>query len=571
MTEIHPIVIVRFDRDSFGAYLEEILIAEGFPYVESTNTPLELTAETHPIVILPHGRPESSVIEHLLSQVEDGAVLFAVRPSKEMREILQIEVRDVVPAGYLSWNTSSPIQVHTQTDIYKQSEEWNPLASFQRKRGEDMGPGIVSKRIGRGTATIFSFDLPESIVLTRQGNPKWIDSKGDEFPGLRPGDLFYRTTGESWIDARNAHLPQADLLQRFLVELILRQSPIPLPRTWYFPRMQKTSVTIVADSDSATPEDVEIETCLVAKHGGVYSLYLIDKTMGLMTRNDALDLLRRGDEISIHPNYGKVGDTSRPERDKVRLLYVDMVRSLETKFGMRPATMRHHSLVWSGWVDVPRIQEEFGVLLDNCYGYPPWFGQARFRGCEVGYITGSGQPQRFCDLNGQLVEVYQLEQNFEDEILLPDVGLGLSGEEAAQRLSDFVEASQEGNHSHIVACFHPIRVATEPEGYRALEGLLSYCNRRGVPIRTLREVAEFANLRRQISFTEFRREGHALSFQISGPVEVTERGVTIILPADRIHRIEIDGTPVSWPRVLLNGKEHLYNTPDRVPTKLRVS
>jgi hypothetical protein len=215
------------------------------------------------------------------------------------------------------------------------------------------------------------------------------------------------------------------------------------------------------------------------------------------------------------------------------------------------------------------VEAEFGISLDDCYGYAPWFGQDRYGGPDLGYLTGSGQPQRFCDLNGEMVEVYQLEQNLEDEILLPEKGLELSGEETANRLANFVEASLGGHYSHVVACFHPITVATSPEAYRALDGFLAICNQRSYPMRTLREVAEFADLRREMEFGNFIKEDNTMSFELSGPIEAITNGMTIIVPAP-VDGIQVDGRGVQWDNTRLWGREFLYDVPSHLPMTVEV-
>jgi hypothetical protein len=570
MSEFYPITLVRFKGDSFGEYLREILVAEGFPYVRIVGDPFELDADRNPLVILPSGKIESKAADCIISMVDEGVTLFTIKPSVNLRGKLGIEVRGEFDEGYISWADSRPVQFHSSADLFVK-DGWEVLASLRDGDGENLGSAVLTMSQGQGRITIFSFDLPKSIALTRQGNPEWIDSKGDEWlGGIRPGDLFCRITGESWLDMGNADLPQADLMQRFFVDILASQSGFPLPRTWYFPRMEKTSVTIVADSDSATPSEVETETELVKSHGGVYSLYLIDKTLDLISSNEISEFLDLGNEASIHPDYNRVGDPLNPEKGKMRDLYREMVGRFEYKFGFRPATMRHHSIVWCGWVDVPRVEAEFGISLDDCYGYAPWLGQEKYGGPEVGYITGSGQPQRFCDLNGELVDVYQLEQNLEDEILLPEKGMNLGGEEAANRLTDFVEASVGGHYSHVVACFHPITVSTSPEAYRALDGFLATCRRRSYPIRTLRDVSEYADLRRKMSFERFDREDDTLSFELSGPFEAITRGMSIIVPAHGIDGIEVDGRGVQWKMTRLWGREYLYDVPSHLPSAVEV-
>jgi hypothetical protein len=46
-----------------------------------------------------------------------------------------------------------------------------------------------------GQAAAFTYDLARSVVLTRQGNPAWVDINGDGSGGpVRADDLFHNGT-----------------------------------------------------------------------------------------------------------------------------------------------------------------------------------------------------------------------------------------------------------------------------------------------------------------------------------------------------------------------------------------
>jgi hypothetical protein len=568
---IHPLTLVKDGRRDFGECLAEIILSEGFPYLETTEVPqsLVLEADSHPVVLYALRRLQRDATQRAIELAKNGSLVLFTRPEGEVADHLDLEEATTVTDPYIEWKGSRSLQIHGPATIYDNLGGWRQLALLMDGGEGELGPGIMARAHGQGTVIVTAFNLAESIVFTRQGNPEWRNDKGDEWlGGLRPGDLFYRKTGERWIDSTKTDVPQADLLQRFLVDQIILHAPIPLPRVWYFPNMEKVSFTVVADSDGATPLEVRAQADLIESHGGVFSLYLIDKTLDLMDVADAEELVGRGNEVSIHPDYGRVGDTLGPRAQLMRKLYREMVERFEDKFGFRPMTVRHHSLVWCDWVEVPKIQEEFGVKLDNCYGYPCWFGQKEYGGSEVGYLTGSGQPQRFADLDGRLVGVYQLEQQLEDEILVPEKGLALSGQEADQRLREFISASREGNYSHIVACFHPITLYNSPEAYRALDGVLSFCMTNQVPIRTLADISRYADLRRRVEFSAFTREPGQISFEISGPAEAASRGLTVVVPSLRVDGIA--SPHLSWAEQELGGRGYLAAVLDRLPAHVSI-
>jgi len=513
--EVYPLSVVLDNDKFFGHYLEEILLAEGFPYFRTINLKdiENINPQEYPLLIFSETEFSEKEAKCILSYVRSGGCIFLMKPNKEMRKALNLEVKGEISDGYIYWKNGRPLQFHSRANIYPEKESLSSLAYLKQKKEEkNISLGFFTLKLGRGKIGIFPFNLPKSILLTRQGNPAWKNSKGDKFgkgrPGdpnyhgaIRPGDLFYRLSGEKWIDPENTDIPQADFLQRFFIEQIISFSSIPLPRLWYFPNLEKVSFSIVADSDGATPEETRVETDLVKSYGGVYGIYLIDKTLNSMDKKNFNYLIENKDEIALHPDYSRVGDTLKVNKERMESLYKEMITRLDKKYRIKPVSIRHHSLVWCGWMDVPKIQEKFGISLDNNYGYPTWFGQKKYGGSKIGYITGSGQPQRFCDERGKLINVFQLEQELEDEVLVPQKGLGLSGEETFLCLKDLIQKSQKGYYSYLVACFHSITIAHNSEAYKALKMLLSFCQENKVPIRTLKEIAEFAKNRREIQFS----------------------------------------------------------------------
>jgi hypothetical protein len=416
--EIHPITVFHDGSRSFGRYLHEILLAEGFPYsVEVDLADVEgLSPPGSPVVLFADMPISSRRAEAILEMADRGAAVFMMRPGTVILEELDIVRGGVLYDGYASWEGHAGVRIHGEADVYEPVPRARILANLRETRdGPDLAPAFLVARRGKGTAAIFSFNLPQSVVLTRQGNPAWRDSKGDDHGGIRPNDLFYRPSGHTWMDPENAHIPRADLLQRFLVGQLISLCPIPLPRTWYFPNMAKVSFSVVADSDGSSSREVESEAALVQEHGGVFSTYLIDRTLDSITGEEIDRLVRAGHEVSIHPHC----PDGAPVKFGMPRAYGSMISRFRERAGFSPCTVRHHRLAWTGWMEMPRMQEGHGIRLDNNYGYPPWFGQGRYGVGPVGFITGSGQPQRFCDGEGNLLDVYQLEQNLEDEILLP--------------------------------------------------------------------------------------------------------------------------------------------------------
>ena len=108
-------------------------------------------------------------------------------------------------------------------------------------------PAVVSNSFGKGHAIAFLYNLPKSIVYTRQGNPLFAGIEKDGIPGLRAMDLFT----DGWLDTSKSAINQADEQMVLLSHCIESLSSFtrPLPRLWYFPDTLKCLVTLTNDGE----------------------------------------------------------------------------------------------------------------------------------------------------------------------------------------------------------------------------------------------------------------------------------------------------------------------------------
>ena len=93
-----------------------------------------------------------------------------------------------------------------------------------------------------------------AVVYTRQGNPAWAgDSRDSQAGPIRSDNLFFGAkpgdVQPDWVNLDKAQIPQADELQRLLVNLIVMMNADrkPLPRFWYLPRGEKAAVVLTGD------------------------------------------------------------------------------------------------------------------------------------------------------------------------------------------------------------------------------------------------------------------------------------------------------------------------------------
>ena len=103
--------------------------------------------------------------------------------------------------GYLAIDTghapgkglvTDSIQYHGSADIYAIDADTRTLATISKDLGGPQTPALTVRTVGTmgGEVAAFAFDLPQSIVLTRQGNPQWAGQDRDGLAPIRPNDLF---------------------------------------------------------------------------------------------------------------------------------------------------------------------------------------------------------------------------------------------------------------------------------------------------------------------------------------------------------------------------------------------
>ena len=245
-------ILVLATNTNFGTYTGEILKAEGFNefIVDSLTgnniTPVYLTR--FDIVILSETAVTKEQNAVLSDYVKNGGSLIAFRPDKQLGELFGIiQTNSSVKEGYIKIDTTNDtgrglvgesIQFHGYSDIYKLNGGEEIASLFLNSDYSTGFPAVVANDYGSGHAAAFTYNLPKSIVLTRQGNPDWAGEERDKVDGPTATDLFYPLKGEvQWNNPEKIAIPQADEQMRLLSHIIEKFAGYnkPIPRLWYFP------------------------------------------------------------------------------------------------------------------------------------------------------------------------------------------------------------------------------------------------------------------------------------------------------------------------------------------------
>jgi hypothetical protein len=104
-------------------------------------------------------------------------------------------------------------------------------------------PAVVVNTFGNGQAAVFSYDLAQTVVYIRQGNPATAGTDVDSDDGVARTIEAFENSG---VPLDRIPVPMADEQQRLLANVVVAfsEQTTPVPRLWYFPSPSTTSVML---------------------------------------------------------------------------------------------------------------------------------------------------------------------------------------------------------------------------------------------------------------------------------------------------------------------------------------
>ena len=518
-----PILVLETPAE-FGAYTQEILRAEGFnEFLVESPSISDLTVghlNEFDVVILTETKLNASQIDMLSEYVRGGGNLIAFRPDKQLAPVFGISdtgssVTDgyikIVPSNDIGKGlTSETLQFHGDSEKYELKGA-NVVAELYSDANTPTGnPAVVSYELGKGHAIAFTYNLPKSIVLTRQGNNQHAGLEKDGIKGIRAADMFT----DGWVNPLKNPLNQADEQMRLVSHAIEKLSSLkePLPRLWYFPGFNKSLVLLTGDGEDSSEKDFDAQLADIKSKGVRMTLYLkgtyIPAAKVKTWVSDGFEISAHIDDTqeATHPTYEAMND-------KVR----SAVFAFKDAYGVDVRTVRNHWIVWCGtdaegkqdFAAQAGIESNWGIHLDcNLYHFDQASTQGHFLG-PIGSFTGSGLPMKFMNAHGQVLDVYQSLTQLPDE----QWGKGnLFGN--FKVLLD--RSLDREDYSFINVNLHTDRWS---EWSRA-EGLqiIDYANRRSVPMWTAERTLKFLQKRDSAEFAAVSWSNNQLSFELHVPL-----------------------------------------------------
>ena len=209
-----------------------------------------------------------------------------------------------------------------------------------------------------------------------------------------------------------------------------------------------------------------------------------------------------------------------------------------------PVSNRTHCIVWSDWASQAKIERAHGIRFDTNYYYKGPTAWAN----KPALLTGSGFPQRFGDLDGSMIDVYQSTTQITDEMneTLP----------TTSQIHELLDnAVGPKNYWGVI----DVILHSDAGDHRRLNELVADAQGRGVPIVTSAQMLSWLDGRNGSSFSNISYGGGQLSFSLTA--HPTARGLRAMLPARSasgpIVTLKRGGQPVSWNRRTVKGVDYV--------------
>ena len=588
-----PVLVIKNSAagaSQFTPFTAEILRTEGLN--EFATADLSTVTSTvlgqYDVVVLGSTPLTAAQVSMFTAWVTAGGNLITFRPDKQLAALLGLATTTgTQPEGYLKVDTVTPtspgkgitdqtIQFHGTADQYTLNGATAVATLYSNATTPTTNPAVSLASVGTngGQAAAFTYDLAQSTVLLRQGNPAWDQQERDSQTPIRSDDLYFGGASTDWVNLTKAAIPQADEQQRLLANLIgaMNLDKKPLPRFWYFPRSAKAVVVGTGDDHGNGGTAGRFDQyaanspagCVVANWECLrYTSYVYTSTP--LSNSQATAYKNSGFEVGLHTSSNCADWTASSLADN----YTTQLSDWSQKYAgvPSPVTNRLHCIVWSDYASQPTVEGQNGIRLDTNYYYWPgsWVGD------RPGFMTGSGMPMRFSAKTGGLIDVYQAATQMTDE----------SGQSYPLTPNSLLDNATGplGYYGAFVANEHT-DASTEFQSDQLMASALAH----GVPVVSSSQLLTWLDGRNGSSYSGMSWTGNTLSFTVN--VGNGANGLTGMVPTagtggSTLSTLTRAGSPVTFTKTTIKGVEYAmflatagsyaatYTAPPAAPAGLR--
>lgn len=572
-----PVLIISSTSNNFSRYPVEILRAQGYNGFVAMDI-AEVTPSIiagYDVVLLGHFSLTGQQITMLTDWVNAGGTLIAFRPDAGLASLLGISpTGNTLKEGYLLVDNTKPagagivnqtIQFHDFADLYTLSSGATPKATQLAALYSDATtatafPALTTRDVGLngGKAIAFTYDLPKSIVYTRQGNPQWAgEERDDTIPPIRSDNLFFGNASfdpqPDWINLDKVAIPQADEQQHLLTNVMLLSTlhRKPLPHLWFLPSGFKAAVVMTGDDHAIGNTAPRFDDCVyqgtpTSDPDSVADWKTVRMTSYIYTGTPisnaaVIDYQNKGFEIALHPTTFCVDFTPASLQNNISTQWSQLQAQLPGINAL--VTNRTHCMPWSDWASHPKVENGLGIRFDVNYYYWPgsWIKN------RPGMFTGSGMPMRFADLDGTIIDCYQAPTQMPDESQL-DISYNIN------TLLDNALDVNKGYYGAFVMNMHT-DYYPDPDA----DAIINAAKSRGIPVVSAKQMLTWLDSRNNTSFggpgsgNTMTWDGSKLSFNINSAARNLQAMVPFNSAGGTLISVTENGAPTGVTTQMIKG------------------
>jgi hypothetical protein len=502
---------------AYSHYLRELLAVEGFAditEIDVASLPDALTANPD-LLVLPRIQLSGDESDLVRGWLERGGRLLVLHPDQILAPKLGIDptfgvLRDGVmratPGGVFDGLPGDPVQVIVPVIGLTPGNGAIQATVTNAHDGFDALPAVIDVTVGSGRAIVFAFDLAKSVARLRHGDPDMADISAHRHDWIRrPSDLH---VGQ--LDPRQGAVPQADILTATLARAI--EDLAPQPRIWYYPDAAQRSVMLqTSDDDWSTLEQFEVMTAVLKQYDARCSFYVVHSsvlTKELMSRWED-----DGHVFTVHPSEpwdNKRGQGPKdPQSFWVPAMIEREVERHRREYDRPVYTIRNHAIRWTGYVSQARLHAKLGIRGDaNTFSV----GQV-----NIGYVCGSGRNAPYVDLDGEVIDSYQIPSHWTEEALVNPwhtSSQNYNMQKAQALTGAVIRSAHTTYHTPTILNSHPVSFATYSQPL--IEDNWKTARELGIPIQSADEFMHWTEARRAMTLHR-TGNGYELSGQQSVP------------------------------------------------------
>ena len=436
-----PILVVASPSDPFSRYYAEILRAEGLNEFEVATGPVtSAMLAGKEVVILGSQALTDAQVTLLANWVQGGGNLIAMRPDKRLAGLLGLtDAGGTRTNQYLKVDTDTAagagiegqtLQFHGTADRYTLNGASLVARLYSTATTSTTNPAVTLRSVGTSRGSGGRVHLRPGALgglhAPGQSGVGGPEARRHAATASDPNDLFYGAKAgdvqPDWVDMSKIDVPQADEQQRLLANLITRMNLDRGP----------AAALLVPAARGEGRRGHDGRRSRTERHAGLLQPLQDDQRAGLLggglgVRSRHL-LPLRGHADERQPGRGLRGRRLRGALHVHTSCGDFTPASLETLSATSWPTSRPRGracatpprtapTAWCGATGRASHRSSARTASASTRptttsGPPGWL-------TRPGLLTGSGFPQRFADLDGSTIDVYQAMTQITDESDLP--------------------------------------------------------------------------------------------------------------------------------------------------------